>query len=75
MDKKILICENEEGYIFFDAEKVWFYFLDKNSHTVNPILMYRPGNYNITEEDTEAIQQWLREHLKDGILQSRQATI
>lgn len=75
MASKILLHESDEGYLFFDAEKVWFYFLDKNPYrvdNVDPIFMFRPGNFNLTSEETNAIKQWLMENLKDGVLQSRQ---
>lgn len=73
MDKKILLHESEEGFLFFDTEKCWFCFLDKDKSIVNPISeiqTFRIGHFDLTVEEMASIKSWLRENLKDGVFQS-----
>ncbi len=70
--KKIPLTESEEGFLFFDTEKCWFCFLDKDKSVVNPITeigAFRIGHFDLTPEELTAMREWLRENLKDGVFQ------
>ena len=54
MNKNNLIHESDEGYIVFDENKAWFYFFNKDESLVNPvqpICLYRPGNFDLTADE------------------------
>lgn len=73
MNKNNLIHESDEGYIVFDENKAWFYFFNKDESLVNPvqpICLYRPGNFDLTADEIGSIRKWLMENLKYGVFQS-----
>ena len=73
MANRIPLTESEEGFLFFDTEKCWFCFLDKDKTVINPISeigVFRIGNFDLTAGEITAIREWLRENLKDGVFQS-----
>ena len=67
--KRIVLSESEDGVLYFDTEKCWFYFRSDELNN-NPIMMYRIGNFDLTPEEKKTIRQFIAENLKDGVLQS-----
>ena len=73
MNKNNIIHESDEGYVVFDENESWFYFFNKDESLINrlqPIGLYRPGNFDLTVEEMDSIRKWLMENLKYGIFQS-----
>lgn len=68
MAKFEIVCGGEEGLIIFDKDEMWFNYVTYDKH-VHPIMMFRPGNFDITAEELAGIKKWLKENLKDGVLQ------
>lgn len=66
---KIILHSSEDGVLFFDTKESWFYFRS-NAQNTYPIMMYRVGNFDLTTEEWNAITEFLKRNLKDGVLQS-----
>lgn len=64
----IVIHESEEGKVIFGRSECWFYFINEEGHA-GRIEMIRPGWFDLTEVETNAIKVWLTRNLKDGVLQ------
>lgn len=65
----IIIHKGQHGDIVFGTDRPWFYFTE-DYKTFSAIQMYRIGCFDLTPEEDGAIRDWIRESLKDGILQS-----
>ena len=71
---KILIHESNDGKIFFDTVENWFYYENEEGN-FGKIEMIRPGWFDLTPEEADAIKSWIVRCLQIGILQSRQTDL
>lgn len=71
---KIPIYESDEGKIFFDTGECWFFYENEEGH-LGRIKMIRPGWFDLTADEEEAIRSMIVRCLKIGILQNRQTNL
>lgn len=68
-DKNIIICEDENGTLYFNTELGRFFFVNMNAY-VGEILLARPGWFNLTQEELDAVGNWIKGLLNNGVLRS-----
>lgn len=68
-DKNIIICEDENGTLYFDTELGRFFFVDMDAYD-GEVLLARPGLFNLTQNELDAIGNWIKGLLNNGLLRS-----
>ncbi len=64
MDKKIIILEDDERVIYWDKERRGFYYIVKHSLDYDyPICMFRPGNFDLEDDELNAIYDFIEGRL------------
>jgi len=70
MNKKdIIICEDENGTLFFNIEAGRFFFTNMDAYT-GEVLLARPGWFDLTQLELDAVGNWIKELLDNGVLRS-----
>ena len=68
-DKNVIICEDENGTLYFDTELGRFFFVNMDAYT-GEVSLARPGWFDLTQNELDAIGNWIKGLLNNGVLRS-----
>lgn len=64
MDEKIIILEDEDRVIYWNKKERGFFYIKKHSLSYDyPICMFRPGNFDLEEDELDAIYDFIEGRL------------